>query len=228
MSEYFNQLIFGFYPYIVLGVFITGNILRYKNEQESWHAGSTQLLSNSRAMRIGSNLFHFSIITLFFSHLFGLLTAKGIYTLFLTVETKQFLAMTLGGISGAICFIGMTILVIRRFKDPRVRAVKTKMDNLVLLLIYTELIIGLLTILVSAEHPKGSSMIALANWAQYIVLFRVDAADFVFEQNIIFKLHLFFGMTIFLIFPFSRLVHIWSIPLGFLFRKNRQIVRKRG
>jgi nitrate reductase gamma subunit len=227
MKEYLNQLIFGFYPYVVLGVFVTGNILRYKNRPESWHAGSTQFLS-SKGMRLGNNLFHFSIIILFFSHLFGLLTAKGIYTQFITVETKQFLAMTLGGATGLICFIGMTILVIRRFTEDRVKAVKTKMDNFILLLIYVELIVGLLTIIVSAEHPKGTSMIALANWAQHIALFRVDAASFVLDQNIIFKIHLFLGMTLFLLFPFSSLVHIWSVPLGFLFRKNQQIVKKRG
>ena len=89
-------------------------------------------------------------------------------------------------------------------------------------------ILGMLTIPESAKHLDGSSMISLAEWAQHIVTFRSGAADYVAHENIIFKLHIVLGLTIFLIFPFTRLVHAFSAPLKYLFRSGYQIVRKRG
>jgi nitrate reductase gamma subunit len=226
MASYFHELIFGFYPYLVMGVFFTGTIMRYKTAQDTWNAGSSQFLANS-GMRLGINLFHVTIIILFFSHLFGLLTAKYLYTTIISVEMKQFLAMRVGGTVGALCFLGMTMLVIRRFTEPRLRPIKSLMDDFILLLIYAELIVGLLTIPSSAEHPKGQSMLALCDWAQHIITFRAGAASLIINEALIFKLHLFLGMTIFLIFPFSHLVHAISVPISYLFRKNTQIVRKR-
>ncbi len=88
--------------------------------------------------------------------------------------------------------------------------------------------LGLLTIPFSAQHLDGSSMVALANWAQHIVTFRGDAASFVAGEALVFKLHLVLGLTIFLLFPFTRLVHVWSVPVQYLGRSGYQIVRKRA
>lgn len=236
MDKYIHQLLFGYYPYIVLVVFVTGSIMRYRSHQETWNVRSTQFLSR-RGMGFANNLFHITIILLLFSHLFGLLTAKWIYSAFITPETKQWLAMTIGGTTGFLCFISMTFLVYRRFTDSRVLMVQPKMDNCILLLIYFTLFTGLLTITVSAEHPKGKAMVALSNWAQHIATFRgtvvgvsgVDnAADFIYNHSILFKAHILCGLTIFLLFPFSSLIHIFSVPIRYLFRKSTQIVRKRG
>jgi nitrate reductase gamma subunit len=91
-----------------------------------------------------------------------------------------------------------------------------------------QLLLGLLTIPFSAQHLDGSSMIALANWAQHLLTFQGDAAGFVAGEAWVFKLHIFLGLTIFLVFPFTRLVHIWSVPVQYLTRSGYQIVRKRG
>lgn len=227
MADWINQFFFGLYPYIVFTVFVLGSLLRYDRDQYSWKASSSQLL-RARGMRIGSNLFHVGIILLFFGHLVGLLTPQSVYHLVMTAETKQKMAMIAGGIFGTLCFIGMTILIIRRIFDPRIRATTKPSDMMVLLILYVQLIMGLLTIPASAQHLDGSSMIALANWAQHVVTFRSGAADFVMEEALIFKLHLVLGMTIFLVFPFTRLVHVWSAPFKYLLRSGYQIVRKRG
>ncbi|ODS23960.1 respiratory nitrate reductase subunit gamma [Candidatus Endobugula sertula] len=227
MGEYLNQFFFGLYPYIALMVFLVGSLFRYDRDQYTWKADSSQLL-RSKGMRVGSNLFHVGIILLFFGHLVGLLTPEPVYHIFMSAGTKQLMAMVAGGIFGTICFIGMTILVRRRLFDPRIRATSKSSDIAILLILYVQLILGLLTIPFSAQHMDGSSMVALANWAQYIVTFRSGAADFVLHEAWIFKLHLFLGLTIFLIFPFTRLVHVFSVPVKYLTRKGYQIVRSRG
>lgn len=228
--EYIHQFLFGYYPYICLAVFIIGSALRYDRDQYSWKADSSQLL-RKKGMGLGSNLFHIGIILLFFGHLVGLLTPHDVYHHFMTVESKQLMAMVAGGIFGTICFIGMTILLKRRLFDDRIRSTSKPSDIMILILLYVQLILGLITLPFSAQHLDGSSMVALANWAQHIVTFRSGAADFIVNEALVFKLHLVLGTTIFLIFPFTRLVHIFSgvsAPLKYLYRSGYQIVRKRG
>ncbi|USG62522.1 respiratory nitrate reductase subunit gamma [Sneathiella marina] len=227
MSGYLNEFLFGIYPYIAVLVMILGCIFRYDQNPYSWKADSSQLL-RSKGMRWGSNLFHIGIILLFFGHLVGLLTPEVLYHFVMTAAVKQKLAMIAGGIFGSMCFIGLTILLWRRLTDPRIRATSKFADILILVVLYLQLILGLATIPASAQHPDGSSMIALANWAQHIVTFQGGAADFVMEEAFIFKAHIFLGLTIFLIFPFTRLVHVFSAPVKYILRPGYQIVRKRG
>lgn len=227
MTSFFDQFFFGIFPYIAIAVMFIGSILRYDQDPYSWKADSSQFLS-AKGMKWGSNLFHVGIILLFFGHLIGLLTPHSIYHLFITAPQKQLLAMVAGGVFGSICFVGMTILIWRRLTNARIRATGKKADLIILLMLYAQLILGLLTLPHSAEHSDGSSMIALANWAQYIFTFQAGAADFVVDQHIIFKLHIILGLSIILIFPFTRLVHILSAPIKYLFRSGYQIVRKRS
>jgi nitrate reductase gamma subunit len=101
------------------------------------------------------------------------------------------------------------------------------MDTLILALILFQACLGITTIIFSLGHLEGDVMLTLASWAQAIVFFSGGAADYLEEVSWIYKIHIFVGLTIILLFPFSRLVHVWSIPLGYLGR-NYQIVRKRG
>ena len=227
MGNFINQFLFGIYPYIAITIMVVGSVFRYDRDQYTWKADSSQLL-RAKGMRVGSNLFHIGIILLFFGHLVGLLMPESIYHLVMSAQTKQLMAMIAGGIFGSICFVGLTILIRRRLFDPRIRATSKPTDIAVLLILYVQLILGLITIPYSAQHLDGSSMVALGNWAQHIVTFRSGAADFVLAEAWVFKVHLFLGLTIFLLFPFTRLVHMLSAPLKYLTRKGYQIVRKRG
>ncbi len=227
MSEHLNTFFFGIYPYIAVIVMILGSILRYDRDPYSWKADSSQLLGR-KGLRLGSNLFHVGILLLFFGHLFGLLTPHWAYEPFITASQKQMLAMVAGGLFGGLAFVGMVILIWRRTINDRVRATTKFMDMAILLILFVQLVLGLLTIPQSAKHPDGSSMIAMAEWAQHIVTFRPGAAAFIQPEHWIFKLHIVLGLTIFLIFPFTRLVHVFSAPFKYLFRAGYQIVRKRG
>jgi nitrate reductase gamma subunit len=225
--NFLNQFFFGYFPYIALGIFVVGSALRYDRDQYSWKADSSQLLSK-KGMRVGSNLFHIGIICLFFGHFFGLLTPEWVYHPFMTPGFKQVMAMTAGGIFGTLCLIGLVMLLNRRLTNKRIRATSHPADIMILVVLLVQLVLGLITIPFSAQHLDGSSMISLANWAQHIVTFRSGAAAFVVGEAWVFKLHLVLGMGIFVLFPFTRLVHIWSVPVQYLTRSNYQIVRKRS
>lgn len=227
MAGYLNQALFGFYPYIALSVFLIGSWVRFDREQYTWRSGSSQLLRR-RLLRVGSNCFHIGVLVILAGHFVGLLTPHEIYTgLGLSVEAKQLLAMVVGGVAGILCFVGITLLVYRRLSDPRIRATSSVMDITILLMIYAQLSLGLISIIVSAQHLDGSEMLKLADWAQRIVTLRGGAADRIIDVSPIFKLHIMLGMTLFLLFPFSRLVHIWSVPVGYVGRRY-QVVRRRG
>ncbi|MBL4853682.1 respiratory nitrate reductase subunit gamma [bacterium AH-315-J19] len=226
MNEFLNTFFFGIFPYLAIGTMIIGSILRYDRDPYSWKADSSQLMSR-KGLRLGSNLFHVGIIFLFFGHLVGLLTPHWAYAPFMTSGQKQLLAMVAGGIFGSIMLVGLLILIVRRFGNARVSATSSFWDKAILILLLAQLILGLLTIPQSAKHMDGSSMIELAAWAQKIVTFRGGAAEHIIGQNIIFKLHIVLGLTLFLILPFTRLVHIFSAPIKYLFRTGYQIVRKR-
>jgi nitrate reductase gamma subunit len=224
--DYLNTLLFGYYPYIAISVFFIGSLARYDRDQYTWRTGSSQFL-RADELRLGSNLFHIGILLLFIGHFVGLLTPPAVYhSLGLSTSAKQILAVVAGGVFGGICLKGIIILIRRRLTDPRIRATSSRMDIFILLLIGVQLALGLLTLPISLYHYDGANMLLLGEWAQRIVTFRSGAADQVSEMGIIFKLHLFLGQTLFLVFPFSRLVHVWSVPLGYVTRPY-QVVRKR-
>lgn len=227
MTDNLNQILFGLYPYVALSVFLVGSVVRFDREQYTWRSGSSQLLRR-RLLFVGSNCFHIGVLAILAGHFVGLLTPHEIYTAMgLTVEAKQLMAMAVGGVFGLLCFLGLSLLIYRRLSDPRIRSTSSFMDIAILLLLYAQLILGLSSIFVSAQHLDGSEMQKLADWAQRIVTLRGGAADEIAGVSIIFKCHIVLGMTIFLLFPFSRLVHIWSAPVGYIGR-SYQVVRRRG
>ena len=225
--NYLNTLLFGVYPYLAGAVFLLGSLARFDRDPFTWKAHSSQILSNHN-MRLASNLFHVGILLLFMGHFVGQLTPPEIFhALGVSAGDKQLLAIVAGSIAGIMCFVGLTLLVRRRLTDPRVRATSSRMDIFILLLLYAQLILGLLTIPVSLMHLDGHNMLNLMGWARNIVTFDpIEAVAFVSQVGLLFKLHLFLGLTVFLVFPFSRLVHIWSAPVTYPARPY-QVVRQR-
>ena len=225
--SYLNQFIFGIYPYICLTVFLLGSLIRFDRDQYTWKSDSSQLLKAGQ-LRLGSNLFHVGILFLFFGHTVGMLTPHFVYEPFMTAGAKQLLAMVSGGLFGVLGFIGLTLLLHRRLFEPRIRATSKTSDIVLLLLLWLQFALGLATIPLSAQHLDGSMMMKLAEWAQRIVTFRGGAVELLAEAGWVFKAHMFLGMSIFLIFPFTRLVHVWSGfgTVAYLMRPY-QVVRSR-
>jgi len=224
-----HNLVFGIYPYIALSIFLLGSLIRFDREQYTWKSDSSQLL-RTKQLRLGSNLFHIGILFLFFGHAVGLLTPHWLYESFgLSTPNKQMLAIISGGTAGLLCFTGVAILLHRRLTEPRIRATSKPMDLFILLWILATLLLGLVSILFSLQHTEGGVMLALGAWAQHIVTFRDGAAEFLLGVPAIYKIHLFFGMTLFVLFPFSRLVHVWSGFAATTYAVRAwQLVRPRG
>lgn len=225
--SYLDTLLFGVYPYLAGAVFLFGSLVRFDRDQFTWKAHSSQMLSNKN-MRWASNLFHVGILLLFFGHFVGLLTPPELFhALGISAAAKQVLAVVAGSIAGVMCFVGLTMLVKRRLTDPRVRATSTKMDIFILLLLYVQLILGLLTVPLSLMHLDGGNMLLLMQWARNVVTFDpLEAVVAIGPIGFLFKLHIVLGLTVFLVFPFSRLVHIWSVPMTYPVRAY-QVVRQR-
>lgn len=226
MRDALFHMLFVWYPYVCISAFVFGSLIRFDREQYTWKASSSQLL-RKRQLFWGSNLFHFGILFLLFGHTIGLLTPKAVYTLFITVQQKQFIAIVAGGIAGAICFVGLTLLLHRRLVDARVRQTSTYMDLAVLAILWVQLCLGLVTLPFSLGHSDGEAMLRLSHWAQGIVTVQPVDAKTLQGLDWPYLVHLVLGMTIFLIFPFSRLVHIWSAPVWYLGRRGYQVVRTR-
>ena len=222
-----DTFLFGLYPYICLSVFLLGSLIRFDRDQYTWKSDSSQLLKAGQ-LRWGSNLFHVGVLFLFFGHFVGMLTPHFVYEPFITAGQKQVLAMTAGGIAGALAFVGVTILLHRRLSEPRIRATSKTSDIVLLVLLWLQLALGLASVPLSAQHLDGSVMMLLAEWAQRIVTFRPGAAELLAGVSWVFRAHIFLGMSIFLIFPFTRLAHVWSGfgTVGYLVRPY-QVVRSR-
>ena len=207
--SYLHHFVFGVYPYIALSIFLLGSLIRFDRDQYSWKSDSSQLLRKGQ-LRWGSNLFHVGILFLFFGHSVGMLTPHFVYEPFMTAGAKQLMAMISGGLFGLFGFVGVSILLHRRLSDVRIRANSKTSDIVLLWLLWAQFALGLATIPLSAQHLDGSMMMKLAEWAQRIVTFRGGAAELLDEASWVFKAHMFLGMSIFFIFPFTRLVHVWS------------------
>ncbi len=226
--EFLHNFIFGVYPYIATTVFLLGSWIRFDHEQYTWKSDSSQLLSR-RGMRFASNFFHYGILGLFLGHVAGLLTPHAVFlALGVSDMTHQWLAISAGTLFGGACLLGAIVLWLRRLTNPRVRAASRWMDINILGWLALTAAAGLITIPTSIHHASSgdaSTMIRLAEWVQSILYLHPDPS-LVLDVSPVYRFHMFLGMSVFLFFPFTRLVHIWSAPFGYLGRAY-QIVRVR-
>lgn len=218
--------LFGVYPYVALTIAIIGTWVRFDLSQYSWKTGSSQML-RTKNMRWASNLFHVGIIVVLLGHLFGMLTPHFLYESFISAGRKQVVAVVVGGIAGVACWIGLAMLMWRRFTDDRISNTSNFSDKLVLVLLFVQLNLGLISIFTSVQHLDGYTMMNLAGWAQDITILRpIQAAARIEQADLIYQLHMALGITLIMIFPFTRLIHIISAPVWYLGRRY-QIVRQK-
>jgi len=222
-----NQFLYGTLPYIALTILLVGSIARYERDPFTWKSKSSQLLRRKQLI-LGSVLFHVGVLVIFFGHLFGLLVPIGIYEAFgIEPQTKQLLAAVAGGTAGVVALIGALILAHRRLSDPRVRATSSFADTGILLLLIAQLALGLISVPISLANLAEGEVVKFMAWAFGIFTFDGNAASHLEDVNIVFKLHIVLGLTIFILFPFTRLVHMLSAPVRYLWRPGYQIVRTR-
>ena len=223
--EFINMALFGVYPYVCLTVLLLGSLIRFDREPYTWKSDSSQILRAGR-LRLGSNLFHYGVLIVVAGHFVGFLTPAWAIDWLLDPVQHQLVAMVVGGIAGAIAIVGLTIVIHRRIADPRLRLNSRKMDFAVIIMLWLQLALGLATVPLSAGHMDGAMFERLSHYVTGIVTFNAGAAELLLEVPLTYKVHILLGFTIFLISPFTRMVHIWSGvgSLFYLFRPY-QIVR---
>jgi nitrate reductase gamma subunit len=227
MEALMHNFLFGIYPYIALSVAIFGSIARYERDPFTWKSSSSQLLRRKQLI-VGSVLFHVGVLVIFFGHLIGLLTPIQVFdALGVSHGAKQLLAVVAGGIAGVMALVGGGMLFHRRWTDPRIRKTSSFADIAILAMLLAQLVLGVGTITISLQHLDGHEMTKFMAWAQGIWTFDGQAASYIADVHWLFKMHLFLGLTIFLVFPFTRLVHMLSVPLRYFIRPGYQIVRSR-
>lgn len=228
MEEFFNTFLFGIYPYIALSVLVIGSVIRYDRDPYTWRANSSQLLRRKQLIW-GSILFHVGILVVFVGHFVGLLTPIWIFDALGVGHTfKQIAAIVVGGLAGVMCLVGLVMLLHRRLTDSRIRKTSSFWDIAILVLLLAQLLLGLGTIFVSLDHLDGHAMVLFMNWAFGVVTLQPGIAEYIVHAHWLFKLHIVLGLTIFLVFPFTRLVHMFSAPVRYLWRPGYQVVRSRG
>lgn len=223
-----NHILFGIYPYVAMSVLVIGSVVRFDREQYTWRSGSSQLLRR-RQLVLGSVLFHLGVLAIFAGHFVGLLTPIWVFdALGVGHGFKQMLAIVAGGGAGILMLAGGLLLLHRRLFDPRIRATSTFGDTGILILLIAQLCLGLATIPQSLQHRDGAEMLKFMTWAQGVFILRPGAADLLTDVHWVFKTHIVLGLTILLVFPFTRLVHMLSAPVWYLGRRGWQLVRTRG
>ncbi|MGL4812995.1 MAG: respiratory nitrate reductase subunit gamma [Beijerinckiaceae bacterium] len=227
LHEFLNYLLFGWYPYVAVTIMIVGSIYRFNKDQYSWRAKSSQLLRRKQLIW-GSVLFHVGVLVLFFGHLVGMMTPIIIFdSLQVAHDFKQKSAVVVGGLAGILAFIGCSLLLHRRLGDARIRSTSSFADIAVLALIWVQLVLGLMTIFWTLDHLDGKEMVNFMNWANGLLTLNPRASALITDTALIYKLHIVLGLTLFALTPFTRLVHIWSVPVWFLGRRGYQVVRTR-
>jgi nitrate reductase gamma subunit len=220
-----NILLFGIYPYVCLAVLLIGSLIRFDREPYTWKSDSSEILRKGQ-LRLGSNLFHYGVIIVILGHFAGFLTPHWMVDWALDPIRHQLLAMVVGGIAGLCAIIGLTILLHRRLFDPRILLNSRAWDIAVAMMLWLQLGLGLLTVPLSARHMDGVLFETLTRYVKGIVTFDGGVAALMGGVPLPYKLHILLGFTIFLISPFTRMIHIWSGvgTLAYLFRPY-QIVR---
>lgn len=223
-----NFFLFGIYPYICLAVLLLGSLVRFDREPYSWKSDSSQTLYKGE-LRLGSNLFHYGVLIVILGHFVGFLLPESLVLWLMSPTQHQLLAMIIGGVAGTIALIGASILIHRRLYYRRIRGNSRKWDIAVIVMLWLQLALGVATVPLSAQHMDGALFERLVAYVQGVVLFRGGTAALLQGVPWVYQLHILLGFTIFLISPFTRMVHIWSGvgSLAYLVRPY-QLVRRRG
>jgi nitrate reductase gamma subunit len=227
MIDALHAFVFGIYPYIALSIFFLGSLARFDRDQYTWKSDSSQLLRRGE-LRSGSNLFHVGILVVFFGHLFGFLLPDAIASRVFTPPQHLLVSMVVGGVAGVVALAGLTILIHRRLADPRIYATSRWWDIAIVFVLWIQLALGMWTVYAATDHLDGALFERLVAYVQGIVTFRAGNEELLRGVPWVYQAHIALGLTIFLIFPFTRMVHIWSGfgSVYYLFRPP-QIVRTR-
>ncbi|WP_313890882.1 respiratory nitrate reductase subunit gamma [Psychrobacillus sp.] len=222
-----DQLLWVIFPYICVVVFIVGHIFRYRTDQFSWTAKSSEFIEKKQLM-IGSLLFHIGIIPVILGHISGLGIPKSwMHAFGVSDHLYHIGAIYIGGFFGFVTLAGMIILTARRFTKSTVRKLSSTSDLIVNVILLFIVFMGMYaTLVTNAVQPDFDYRSSISIWFRNLFILQPDAS-LMADVPVSFKIHVLSGFLIMGLWPFTRLVHVWSVPLNYagrsyiLYRKNR-------
>jgi nitrate reductase gamma subunit len=205
-------------PYAAIVLFLAGHVWRYHTDQYGWTARSTQLLE-SRQLKWGSILFHYGALAAIGGHVLGILVPASLTAdVGVSEHSYHLLSAAAGTAAGIACGIGLVILAWRRATAPRVRATTTRMDICVYVLLGIVIGLGLAETIGRNTLGGGYDYRATVGvWFRSIVLLHPKPSAMV-NAPVLYQLHAVAAWLVLAVWPFTRLVHAWSIPLQYLGR----------
>jgi nitrate reductase gamma subunit len=213
-----DLLLWGVLPYVVFAVLVGGTIWRWKYDQFGWTTRSSQLYE-SRLLRLGSPLFHFGILVVIFGHIIGLVIPKS-WTDWAGVsqEVYHVQALLLGTIAGIATLAGILILIYRRRTTGPVFMATTRNDKAMYVLLVAAIVAGLVTTLLGATGGEEHNYrLTVSPWFRSLFVLQPDV-EAMAHAGLAFHVHVLIAMLLFASWPFTRLVHAFSAPVGYLFR----------
>ncbi len=222
-----EQFVWVIFPYLMITIFIIAHIFRYNTDQLSWTAKSSEFLEKKR-LRIGSMLFHVGLLFIFFGHVIGLLIPKSWLESIGISETAYHIgAIYVGGAAGIMALIGVYLLMSRRLTNKRVRATSDLGDYITIILLFLIVVVGLYNTLIgNAVHHQFDYRETVSPWFRGLLTFSPDPALMV-SAPLGFKLHIILSFILVGIWPFTRLVHVWSVPIAYM-KRSPILYRKRA
>ena len=222
-----DQFLWVIFPYLCVAVFVVGHIWRYRIDQFGWTAKSSEFIEKKQLM-VGSILFHFSVIPVFFGHVVGLLIpARWMEAVGVTEHLYHLGAVYVGGFFGIVMLLGMIILTFRRITKRSVRRLSSASDIMVNFLLLFITFIGVYaTLVTNAVVTDFDYRASISVWLRGLLIFSPDA-NLMTDVPLTFKIHVITGFLIFALWPATRLVHAWSLPFNYVgrsyvvYRKNR-------
>lgn len=220
-----EDLLWGVFPYVVLTIFIGGHIYRYQKDQFGWTTKSSEFLEKKR-LRLGSNLFHFGIIFVFGGHVLGLIIPASLYeTLGISESTYHMVALLFGIPAGVATLLGLVLLTHRRVNIKRIKTTTSKGDWMALILLLTVVITGLIATFLNIDSAGFDYRTTIGPWLRGLFIFKVQP-ELMVNVPIWFKIHIYTTFALYVVWPFTRLVHVFSLPLRYL-NRSYVIYKKR-
>ncbi|MHA6528764.1 respiratory nitrate reductase subunit gamma [Paenibacillus sp. BAC0078] len=224
-----GQFLWVIFPYICLAVFIVGHIFRYRKDQFNWTAKSSEFIEKKQ-LKYGSILFHLGIIPVIFGHIGGLVVPKSwLEAVGVNDHLYHIGAVYIGSFFGVATLLGMIILTSRRFTIKNVRRLSSASDLIVNALLLFIVFMGMYsTVVTNAVQPEFDYRETISVWFRGLFMFRPDPS-LMEGVPFSFKVHILSGFAIFAFWPFTRLVHVWSVPLNYvgrsyiLYRRNKKL-----
>ncbi|KKB73093.1 MULTISPECIES: respiratory nitrate reductase subunit gamma [Bacillus] len=221
-----EQILWVILPYIVLTVFIGGHIYRYQHDQFGWTAKSSEMLEKKK-LAVGSSLFHWGIFFVIGGHVMGILIPESLYeAIGVSEHMYHKIAIGFGLPAGIAALSGLIILAYRRTADKRIRKTSSAGDLITLVTLLFMMATGLASTFLNIDSKGFDYRTTIGPWFRSIFLFKPDAS-LMESVPLWFKIHIVVGYAVFIVWPFTRLVHVFSMPLKYLTR-SYVVYRKRA